>query len=160
VAAARAAHAVALVLRRVRLERRKLRHLVAKGMRIGRLRQHQRAALAVLREEVDEVVDLLGREQHAVAPTMVRLTTTTALALLLLVLASRTRAWRVTRRWEVGVAGVAADLVCQHRELLLDRRDPRVPRGQLHLQLGDHLVLQDQLHLELGDAIVRFQRPT
>jgi hypothetical protein len=91
----------------------------------------------VRRVEVDDLVDLLGRQQDTVRTAVSRLTPSLALAWLPLPRAlAPARARRIGRRREVRVARIAThdleqlrDLLGQRRDLRLELRDPNVPLG-------------------------------
>jgi len=152
VPAARTLYLVSPELGDVRLDGRDLDHLVALRPRVAHLRQRLPAVLAVRREQVDKLVDLLGRNQAAVGSLVSRLSTTLALASALalalrLVLASLSVSGRVRRRGPMRVLRVLAQLLEQLRHLplqgcglLLQLANPRVPGPELRLQLCDALV--------------------
>ena len=155
VLARRALHGVALVLGRVRLERRKLDHLMALRVRVGRLRQRRAAVLAVRREDADDVIDLGERQHRSPCAPMPGLPTAVPARALLGGLASlvalRARRGCVRRRRPRRVARVAPQLLAKQCDPRLERRDQRPQFRVLPITKRELLVPLGQLRFEFCD---------
>jgi hypothetical protein len=136
------------ILRRVRLHRLQLGHLVTHRVGVRHFGQRLRAALAVRREQRDELVDLLGRQQLALGGPMPGLRAPLALGLRLALAPTlpACRRW-IARRWPVGVSRILPqpleylrELLAQLGDALLELRAPRVLGDDCGLQLRDSLV--------------------
>jgi hypothetical protein len=117
------------------------------------------------RVEVDELVDLVLGQELAASPSMTALSA--ALAPAPLLAAARLVTRRITRRRQMRVARILAQLLGQLADLLGQRRHLGHQDRDLLLELADSRVLRRDLlilrgedNLELSDPLLRVQRPT